>query len=262
MRLKAAGNTVAKQKFYVVWRGMAPGIYTSWPEAEKQVKGVAGARYKSFASRAEAEAALQSGPGKSTGTKKASKDRKSQASGDKVTAKASRWHEVDIYCDGACDPNPGPAGTGLAVYRDHALSELWYGLFNPAGTNNTAELQGLLHALKLAKSAVEGGRQTAIHCDSRYAIDCVTKWAFGWKSRDWTRKTGPIMNLALIQDAHAVYLELVDRITVLHVPGHAGIEGNELADRMSMLAIQKAETDLVPCPPPFDISALLALERG
>ncbi|MFN2287912.1 MAG: ribonuclease HI, partial [Chromatocurvus sp.] len=73
---------------------------------------------------------------------------------------------------------------------------------------------------------------------------------------------GPIMNLELIQDAHALYLDLVDNIAVLHVRGHAGIEGNELADRMSMLAIQKAQTDLVACPPPFDLAALLALERG
>ena len=49
---------------------------------------------------------------------------------------------------------------------------------------------------------------------------------------------------------------------MLHVPGHAGFEGNELADRMSMLAIQKQETDLVAIAPPFDIPALLALQRG
>lgn len=253
---------MTKQKFYVVWRGLTPGIYTSWPDAEKQVKGVAGARYKSFPTQGEAEAALQSGPGKTSRAKTTSKDAKSRTSADKVKERAPRWHEVDIYCDGACDPNPGPAGTGLAVYRDHTLSELWYGLFNPAGTNNTAELQGLLYALTLAKTAVDEGRQTAIHCDSRYAIDCVTKWAFGWQSRGWTRKTGQIMNLSLIQDAHALYVALVDNITVLHVPAHAGIEGNELADRMSVLAIQKAEADLVACPPPFDVDNLLALERG
>ena len=253
---------MAKQKFYVVWRGTAPGIYTSWPEAEKQVKGVAGARYRSFPSRAAAEAALQTGPGTASAGKKTTSGAKKARATAGVGRGAVRWHEVDIYCDGGCDPNPGPAGTGLAVYRDHELSELWYGLYNPAGTNNTAELQGLLHALELARPYVDQGRQTAIHCDSRYAIDCVTKWAFGWKSRGWTRKTGPIMNLELIQTAHARYLELVDSVSVLHVPGHAGIEGNELADRMSMLAIARAEKDLVAYTAPFDVPALLALERG
>ncbi|MGE5774650.1 MAG: viroplasmin family protein, partial [Chloroflexota bacterium] len=30
-----------KQKYYVVWKGHRPGIYTSWAECEKQVKGFA-----------------------------------------------------------------------------------------------------------------------------------------------------------------------------------------------------------------------------
>ena len=43
-----------KQKFYVVWKGREPGIYTSWAEAEQQVKGFVGAEFKSFGSLKEA----------------------------------------------------------------------------------------------------------------------------------------------------------------------------------------------------------------
>ena len=50
-----------KPKFYVVWHGHQPGIYTSWPEAKAQIDGFAGARYKSYPTRAEAESALRSG---------------------------------------------------------------------------------------------------------------------------------------------------------------------------------------------------------
>ena len=53
---------MAKQKYYVVWRGVVPGIYTTWAECEQQVKGVEGAVYKSFASRDEAEEAYYSAP--------------------------------------------------------------------------------------------------------------------------------------------------------------------------------------------------------
>ena len=35
-----------KAKFYVVWVGLKPGVYTSWDEASKQISGVKGARYK------------------------------------------------------------------------------------------------------------------------------------------------------------------------------------------------------------------------
>ena len=51
---------MSKQKFYVVWKGRKPGIYTSWAEAEKQVRGVAGAEYKAFGTRQEAETAFWS----------------------------------------------------------------------------------------------------------------------------------------------------------------------------------------------------------
>ena len=46
-----------KQKYYVVWKGRKTGIFTTWAECEKQVKGVVGAQFKAFDSDAEAEAA-------------------------------------------------------------------------------------------------------------------------------------------------------------------------------------------------------------
>lgn len=42
-------------KYYVVRKGLAPGIYTTWSECEKQVKGFSGAEYKSFGSKSDAE---------------------------------------------------------------------------------------------------------------------------------------------------------------------------------------------------------------
>ena len=50
-----------KNKFYVVWQGLNPGIYSSWEECLLQVKGVQGAKYKGFESRAEAERAFSDG---------------------------------------------------------------------------------------------------------------------------------------------------------------------------------------------------------
>lgn len=37
---------MAKQKYYVVWDGVTPGIYTSWTECQLQVKGYDSAKYK------------------------------------------------------------------------------------------------------------------------------------------------------------------------------------------------------------------------
>ena len=44
-----------KKKYYAVKIGRIPGIYQTWAEAEPQVKGYAGAIYKSFSTMDEAE---------------------------------------------------------------------------------------------------------------------------------------------------------------------------------------------------------------
>ncbi|WP_229254014.1 RNase H1/viroplasmin domain-containing protein [Dyadobacter sp. NIV53] len=48
-----------KTKFYVVWQGRQTGVFTDWKECEAQIKGFEDARYKSFESVEEAEAAIQ-----------------------------------------------------------------------------------------------------------------------------------------------------------------------------------------------------------
>ena len=246
---------MASKKYYAVWAGHKPGIYTLWAEAEKQVKGFANAGYKSFPTRPLAEAAYAQGI--------TSKPAKKSPTHDPAGAKPKTPHvDMAIYCDGACDPNPGKAGTGIAIYKHGILDQLWYGLHNPAGTNNTAELLGLYHSLLFAKNEINNGLSIAIHCDSMYAIDCLTKWAIGWKAKGWIKKGGEIKNLNIIKPAHALYLEVADYIQVKHVSAHIGIEGNELADRMSVIAIERREFELVQYTETLAISEILAMARG
>ena len=42
------------KKYYAVRVGLTPGIYLTWPDCERQVKGYPGAQYKSFPTEAEA----------------------------------------------------------------------------------------------------------------------------------------------------------------------------------------------------------------
>lgn len=115
---------------------------------------------------------------------------------------------VKIFTDGACVPNPGEAGTGLVVYENNVLSELWYGLYQSSGTNNTAELHGLNHALLLAREKLSSGLSIGIFCDSKYSIDCITKWATGWEKKGWTKSGSEIKNLDIIKPAYALYQEI------------------------------------------------------
>ena len=129
----------------------------------------------------------------------------------------------------------------MAVYRAGELESLWYGAYNPAGTNNTAELNALLQALMLAKTEIEADKTVQVRSDSSYGLNAVTKWAAGWKKRGWRKADGEIKNLEVIQELYALYQEIEDDVKLQHVSAHVGIEGNELADRMAMLAVERRE---------------------
>ena len=65
-----------KANFYVVWQGRETGVFESWAACEQQVKGVA-AKYKGFATRAEAEKALAEGAEKYITPRSATKKQES-----------------------------------------------------------------------------------------------------------------------------------------------------------------------------------------
>ena len=239
------------QKFYVVWIGRQTGVFTNWPAAHHAVDKYPGARFKSFPSREEAERAFTSGPG-AVGRR------------GRLSQKTGRMHtppqfDVSIFCDGACEPNPGNAGSGIVVYRAGTLAELWFGLYNPTGTNNTAELSALYHALRMAESEIRDGNTVEVCSDSAYSINCIQAWAHGWEKRGWRKSGGEIKNLALIQDCYAIYRRLEADLSLAHVAGHAGNEGNELADRMAMIAAQRKETELRRYDDAIDVRALLKM---
>jgi ribonuclease HI len=259
------GIDLAK-KFYVVWAGRKTGVFTDWATTQLQVDKFPGARFKSFPSQAEADRAFQAGRPASAGRRAA------PAPGDThVTAKTpvsarARVHTatagLQIYCDGACEPNPGRAGSGIAVYRDGTLAQLWYGLYNPNGTNNTAELNALHHALLMAETASVAGEPAQILCDSTYAINCVSKWAAGWQQKGWRKTGGEIKNLGIIQAAHTVYTRMESQLQLIHVSAHIGTEGNELADRMAMFAVESGVDDLRLYGEEIDIAAILRRRAG
>ena len=55
-------NKSRQPKYYVVWRGAQPGIYPTWEECQRQVKGFAGAAFKSYPTADEAARAFAADP--------------------------------------------------------------------------------------------------------------------------------------------------------------------------------------------------------
>lgn len=194
------------------------------------------------------------------------KNKKETASKVEVQTKTTIPMQIDgdvtIYCDGGCTPNPGKAGSGIAVYRSGELSELWYGLYETMGTNNTAELGALYESLLLAQKEVQNGNAVAIKCDSMYSIDCISKWAISWEKKNWTKKGGEIKNLEIIKKSYYLYNNIKEDISLTHIKAHVGFEGNELADRMTMYAIQEKNEAFVRYSDEIDISVILKMRAG
>ncbi len=165
--------------------------------------------------------------------------------------------DITIYCDGGCTPNPGKAGSGVAIYKNNKLSELWYGLYEEMGTNNTAELGALYESLLLAQKEIKTSKKVEIKCDSMYSINCIRTWAISWEKKGWTKKGGEIKNLDIIKLAYALYQKIKKDITLSHIKAHAGFEGNELADRMTIYAIQEKNKSFVQYSKNIDIAEIL-----
>lgn len=243
------------KKYYVIWKGRKKGIVTTWLECKSLVDGYSGAEYKSFSSLDEAQAAFKN----KYQTKKNNIFKSPPITQEQIDAMP---FDIKIFTDGACEPNPGEAGTGLAIYQNNKLIQLLYGLYQSSSTNNLAELNGLNHALVIAKDKLDKGYTVCIFCDSRYSIDCITTWASKWQKNGWTKSGGGIKNLDIIKSSYDIYQKIANQITIYHVNGHIGIEGNELADRMAVFAIDSKNNDLSQFKKIDNISEILSLRTG
>lgn len=158
-----------KPKFYVVWVGLTPGVYTDWESCRAQVNGVAGARYKSFPSRQEAEEAFANAPAYAS-TKNETPHRKYTVSSRKPLDAADlllleNGPNVDAWAvDAACSGNPGRMEyRGVNILTGEQLFH-----FGPVhGTNNVGEFLAIVHALALQQ---QRGITKTIYSDSQNAL--------------------------------------------------------------------------------------------
>ena len=157
---------MAKNKFYVVWKGLNPGIYDNWAECKAQVDGQEGAKYKSFENREEAAKAFEDGY---THYLKTASSPKAVA---RLAPEAPIGNPINesLAVDAACSGNPGDmeyrgvyTATGQEIFHIGPLKE---------GTNNVGEFLALVHGLALLQ---QKGSDLPIYSDSRNAISWVKK---------------------------------------------------------------------------------------
>jgi ribonuclease HI len=221
---------MVKKKFYAVAVGRSTGIYTDWATAEKQVKGFAAAKFKSFPTKTEAEAWLKS----PVYAKKEQSSRQENRS-------AAPQQQCDpdgiiVYTDGGSINNPGPGGYGVVIERAGERQEISGGFRHT--TNNRMEMMAAIVGLRELQNC---GKKVFLYSDSSYLVNGITKgWAKKWRSKGWKKGDGePVLNIDLWKEL----LELLDGVDVLFnwVKGHAGNELNERCDRLAVSAARQAE---------------------
>ena len=197
-----------KPKYYVVWEGHTPGIYTEWEAAEAQVKGYPEAVFKAFSSREEAEIAFEKGPLEYVGQRTTDNRQQTTVNSQRTTDNGQRTTDngqqspdrlellrkqaalkacqslpaaVDaqaIAVDAACSGNPGQMEY-RGVYLKTGEEIFHYGpVF---GTNNIGEFLAIVHGLALL---AQRGYTIPIYSDSVNAML--------WVKRKQCRTTLPL----------------------------------------------------------------------
>ena len=162
-----------KTKYYVVWAGHNPGVYDDWRDAQEQIHGFPGARYKAYTTPQAAAEAVRRGYDNDDG---------------KVVGRlvaGLRQHRVVTDCnwrdipdidqtawavDASCMGNPGimeyqgvDLATGKVIFRVGPFEE---------GTNNIGEFLAIVHALALMHRQ---GVSHTIYSDSKIAQGWVAR---------------------------------------------------------------------------------------
>ncbi len=152
-----------KEKFYVVWEGHRPGIYTKWDDCKAAVKGYPNAKYKSFESFDVAKKAYNGDY----------EDYKGKTKPKKIltTDQLSKIGEPNLYSiavDAASSGNPG-----IMEYRGvdtQTEKQLFHQGPFKQGTNNIGEFLALVHGLAYLKKK---NSDRIIYSDSKIAIGWV-----------------------------------------------------------------------------------------
>ena len=142
---------------------------------------------------------------------------------------------VVIYTDGACKGNPGPGGWGAMLTSGGTLKELFGGELGT--TNNRMEMTAVIEAL----AALKRPCRVTLYLDSEYVRKGITEWISGWKARGWrTAAKQPVKNVDLWQKLDALVSSGGHTIDWRWVKGHAGDLGNERADALANLGVERA----------------------
>ncbi|XP_063771539.1 ribonuclease H1-like [Pseudophryne corroboree] len=267
-----------RRMFYAVRRGRNPGVYNTWDECKEQVDRFPLARYKKFASEDEAWKFVRDTEKAPSSSKESNSDVQNSppqqvhhenppsrvkrpflqtASSSVGVSTPKRIKLIDpsslpsyngefthmgdaivVYTDGCCSRNGRlKARAGIGVYwgQHHPLNVAER--LEGRQTNQRAEILAACKALEQARS--QNIAKLVLYTDSKFTINGATKWIHSWKKNGWKLATGKdVINREDFEKlehlAHGI------DVNWMHIPGHAGFQGNEEADKLARAGAQKS----------------------
>lgn len=234
-----------EKNYYVVLRGIQPGVYTSWAGengAEKQVKGYPGAQYKGFHNQAEAARWLRGlNLAREELPRQAAQLLAANTADTEVEALIQSAHEqgkVVLFSDGACIRNPGPGGYGAVLRFRNRRKEISGGYRRT--TNNRMEIIACINGLKQLKHP----SQVVVFSDSRYLVEAMNGGkALNWQAARWRRGGNQKVENADLWE-ELLSLCAVHQVEFFWLKGHAEYRENMRCDELATRAAQKAATNV------------------
>lgn len=162
-----------------------------------------------------------------------------------------------VFTDGACSRNGKEnaiGGMGVFFADQHRENRAIIPEAGVKVTNQTMELQAIVHALQAVLRMFANTRTTVVICsDSSYSIKCVTEWIEGWIKKGWVTATKePVKNKEIIEKAWLL-MQRCEKASITvefrHVrahgrppantksQAHAMWYGNDRADAMARSAV-------------------------
>lgn len=154
---------MAKQKYYVVWKGRKTGIFESWTDCNEQILGFKEAEFKSFKTKELAEKAFTEKYNDYKG-----KDILETTLTQEQLALIGEPNLDTISVDAACSGNPGVMEyQGVETLTNKVIFKM--GPYKDS-TNNIGEFLALVHGLAHMK---KNGDKRPIYSDSMVAMGWV-----------------------------------------------------------------------------------------
>lgn len=147
--------------------------------------------------------------------------------------------KLTIYCDGGCRNNQqenNVGGWGILMQYAGQEKEFYGGARNT--TNNVMELNSCIKALE---NVYDKNVPIEIITDSQYVVQGMNLWIANWIKKSWRNANNkPVANKELWLQLNALRNQFAD-ITFIHCAGHSDNAGNNRADKLANMAMDKLQ---------------------